>query len=284
MLNESVTNNDFAFSEKKNHPFHIVDPSPLPILTSFALLLLAVGGIMFMHNYKFGEYTFIAGIISVVFCLYVWWKEVVQEGVVGKFHTEKVRAGLRIGMALFILSEVAFFAVFFGSFFKSSLFPVEILDGVWAIKPGIWPPENIKTFDPFDIPFINTLILLLSGTTVTWAHYAIEENNIEDCITALGFTIILGIFFTLMQAYEYHHAAFNFKDGIYPSNFFIATGFHGAHVIIGTIFLIVCYFRAKRGDFAKGNGHLGFEFAAWYWHFVDVVWLFLFTFVYVLGR
>ncbi|MCC8417610.1 MAG: cytochrome c oxidase subunit 3 [Rickettsia endosymbiont of Bryobia graminum] len=284
MLNESVTNNNFAFLEKKNHPFHIVDPSPLPILTSFALLLLAIGGIMFMHSYKFGEYTFIAGIISVVVCLYVWWKEVIQEGLVGKFHTQKVRAGLRIGMALFILSEIAFFAVFFGSFFKSSLFPSGVLDGVWVVELGIWPPENIKTFDPFDIPFINTLILLLSGTTVTWAHYAIEENNIKDCITALGLTIILGVFFSVMQAYEYYHAAFSFKDGIYPSNFFIATGFHGAHVIIGTIFLIVCYFRAKRGDFAKGNGHLGFEFAAWYWHFVDVIWLFLFTFVYVLGR
>ncbi len=270
--------------EKQRHPFHLVEPSPWPIVTSFALLLLAIGGLMFMHNYRFGDVVLGTGVLSVLYCLYAWWRDVIQEGLVGKHHTEKVRIGLRIGMALFILSEIMFFAVFFGSFFKASLFPVGILDGVWVVQEGIWPPPSIKTFDPFDIPFINTLILLLSGTTVTWAHYAIEENNQKDCVTALGLTILLGIFFSAMQAYEYHHAAFSFKDGIYPSNFYLATGFHGAHVIIGTLFLIVCYFRARRGDFKASNGHLGFEFAAWYWHFVDVVWLFLFTFVYVLGR
>lgn len=270
--------------KKQKHPFHLVDPSPWPIATSFALLFLAIGGIMFMHNYRFGAIVLGLSLLSVLYCLYSWWSDVIKEGLIEKHHTKKVRIGLRIGMALFILSEIMFFAVFFGSFFKASLFPVGVLDGVWVIKEGIWPPSSIKTFDPFDIPFINTLILLLSGTTVTWAHYAVEENNQQDCVTALGLTIILGIFFSLMQVYEYHHAAFGFKDGIYPSNFYLATGFHGAHVIIGTIFLTVCFFRARRGDFSLINGHLGFEFAAWYWHFVDVVWLFLFTFVYVLGR
>lgn len=237
-----------------------------------------------MHSYKFNHYILAFGVISVAYCLYSWWRDVIKEGIIDHSHTEPVRHGLRIGMALFILTEIMFFGVFFASFFKSSLSPVGLLDGVWVIKQGVWPPPNIKVFDPFDIPFINTLILLLSGTTVTWAHYALEERNQKDCVTALGLTIILGIFFTCMQAYEYYHAAFKFTDGIYPSNFYLATGFHGAHVIIGTIFLIVCYFRAKRGDFAiKNNGHLGFEFAAWYWHFVDVVWLFLFTFVYIFG-
>ena len=286
MVSGSIQTNSSQniLEEKPQHPFHLVDPSPWPIATSFALLLLAIGGLMFMHSYRFGEIVFGAGLLSVLYCLYVWWSDVIKEGLVEKHHTEKVRIGLRIGMALFILSEIMFFAVFFGSFFKASLFPVGVLDGVWVVKEGIWPPSSIKTFDPFDIPFINTLILLLSGTTVTWAHYALEENNQKDCITALGLTIIIGVFFSLMQAYEYHHAAFSFKDGIYPSNFYLATGFHGAHVIIGTIFLTVCYYRARRGDFNVMNGHLGFEFAAWYWHFVDVVWLFLFTFVYVLGR
>ncbi|WP_375318731.1 cytochrome c oxidase subunit 3 [Candidatus Tisiphia endosymbiont of Oplodontha viridula] len=284
MLHETIKNNKFASLGEKQHPFHLVDPSPWPILTSFALLLLASGGIMFMHKYRFGAYVFGAGIFSVIFCLYSWWSDVIKEGLIEKCHTEPVRIGLRIGMALFILSEIMFFAAFFGSFFKASLFPVGLLDGVWVVKPGIWPPASIQTFDPFDIPFINTLILLLSGTTVTWAHYALEENNQKDCVTALGFTIILGVLFSLMQAYEYHHATFKFKDGIYSSNFYLATGFHGVHVIIGTIFLTVCYYRTRRGDFIKGNGHLGFEFAAWYWHFVDVVWLFLFTFVYVLGK
>lgn len=270
--------------QAKQHLFHLVDPSPWPILTSFALLLLATGGVMSMHEYKFGNYVLIAGVFSVIFCLYSWWRDIIKEGIIDKAHTTPVRNGLRIGMALFIISELMFFAVFFGSFFKASLFPVGILDGVWVIKEGLWPPTNIQTFDPFDIPFINTLILLLSGTTVTWAHYAIEENNQQDCITALGLTVILGIFFSCMQAYEYHHASFKLNDGIYAANFYLATGFHGVHVIIGTIFLSVCYFRAKKGDFSKGQGHLGFEFAAWYWHFVDVIWLFLFTFVYVLGR
>lgn len=284
MLNQAMKTNKFHHFETKQHPFHIVDPSPLPILTSFALLLLAAGGIMVMHGYKFGWYVFTSGILAVTACLYSWWADVIKEGVIEKQHTPEVRTGLRIGMALFILTEIAFFAVFFGSFFKTSLFPAGILEGIWVVKPGIWPPESIKTFDPFDIPFINTLILLLSGTTVTWAHYAIEENNVKDYIIALKYTIILGIFFSVMQGYEYYHATFSFKDGIYPSNFYMATGFHGAHVIIGTIFLSVCYFRAKRGDFTKNNGHLGFEFAAWYWHFVDVIWLFLFIFVYVLGK
>lgn len=276
-------NNNVTYLKEKGHPFHLVDPSPWPILTAFALMLLAIGAIMFMHEYRFGLYVFGAGFLSVIFCLYSWWGDVIKEGL-QKHHTHAVQTGFKIGMVLFILSEIMFFAVFFGSFFKSSLFPAGILDGVWVVEAGIWPPASIKTFDPFDIPFINTLILLLSGTTVTWAHYAFEENNQKDCITALGFTIVLGIFFSLMQAYEYHHATFAFKDGIYPSNFYLATGFHGVHVIIGTIFLSVCYYRARRGDFVKGKNHLGLEFAAWYWHFVDVVWLFLFTFVYVIGK
>lgn len=268
----------------KSHPFHLVEPSPWPILTSFALLVLVTGTIMFMHSYKLGNYVLVAGGLSVIFCLYSWWRDVINEGIIEQQHTKAVRIGLQFGMALFILTEIVFFGVFFASFFKASLFPVGILDGVWVIKEGSWPPPSIKTFDPFDIPFINTLILLLSGTTVTFAHYALEEKNQKDCVKGLGFTIILGIFFTLMQAYEYHHADFKFTDGIYASNFYLATGFHGIHVVIGTIFLAICYFRAKKGHFTKENsGHLGFEFATWYWHFVDVVWLFLFTFVYVFG-
>jgi cytochrome c oxidase subunit III len=270
--------------QEQHHPFHLVDLSPWPILSAFSLFILAVGGVMFMHSYHGGVYVLATGLGSVLFCLYHWWRDVVNEGIVGLHHTDAVMHGLRIGMALFILSEIAFFFVFFWSFFHSSLFPRDILDGLWPIAQGIWPPKTIQTFDPWDIPFINTLILLLSGTTITWAHYALSENNHEDFITGLGCTIVLGVFFTCMQAYEYHHAAFGFKDGIYASNFYLATGFHGAHVIIGTIFLTICYFRGVRGDFAAGNGHLGFEFAAWYWHFVDVVWLFLFTFVYVWGR
>lgn len=267
---------------QKTHPFHIVELSPLPILTSFALLLLTSGGVMFMHDYTGGNYVLTAGILSVFICLYKWWSSVIIESKV--HHNDTVRLGLRFGMALFILSEIMFFVVFFWSFLKSNIFPAGILDDVWVVAKGVWPPKGIQTFDPFDIPLMNTIILLLSGTTVTWAHYALKDNRMQEFRKALGYTILLGIFFTFMQAYEYHHATFTIKDGIYGSNFYLATGFHGLHVIIGTIFLGICYLRAIRGDFSKGNSHLGFEVAAWYWHFVDIVWIFLFIFVYILGQ
>jgi len=268
----------------KKHPYHLVDPSPWPILTSFSLLMITIGGTLFMHEVMHGEFVLGAGFISLIYCAYSWWKEIIREGIIDKAHTKAVQKGLRIAMGLFILSEIMFFFSFFWSYFKAFLFPEGAVDGVWVIGEGIWPPEGIVTFDPWSIPFINTLILLLSGTTVTWAHYALIEGNKKDLIKALGYTILLGITFSCLQAYEYHHAQFAFTDGIYATNFYMATGFHGAHVLIGTIFLIICYFRAQKGHFAKGKGHLGFEFAAWYWHFVDVVWLFLFVFVYILGR
>lgn len=266
---------------KPNHDYHLVDPSPWPIVASFSLFVLASGAVMFMHKMKGGHLVLPLGFLLVVYTVYKWWSDVIKEGLRDKAHTELVRNGLRVGMALFIISEVMFFVAFFWSYFRFSLFPVHLLEGVWAVKPGIWPPAGIETFDPWDIPFINTLILLLSGTTVTWAHHSLLENNQKDTVKALTITVILGLIFTAIQGYEYHHAAFKITDGIYPSNFYLATGFHGAHVLIGTLFLSVCLYRAKRGDFVKGNGHLGFEFAAWYWHFVDVVWLFLYMFVYL---
>jgi cytochrome c oxidase subunit 3 len=271
-------------STQQKHPYHLVEPSRWPIITAFSLLILVSGAVLFLHGYTGGSLVTGTGTAAVIFCAWHWWRDVINEGRIGKHHTEAVRAGLRIGMALFILSEIMFFFAFFFSIFFNALFPAGILDGLWVIADGTWPPKGIQTFDPWDIPFLNTLILLLSGTTVTWAHYAIENNDQKSSVTALKLTVLLGMSFTLLQAYEYHHAAFGLTDGVYASNFYIATGFHGLHVIIGTIFLTICLFRAQRGQFSKGNGHLGFEFAAWYWHFVDVVWLFLFVFLYVLGR
>jgi cytochrome c oxidase subunit 3 len=265
------------------HPYHIIPLSPWPILTSFALFFVAIGLVMFMHKSHLGIYTLGVGFIALIYCLISWWADVINEGMVEQAHTTEVRRGLTMGMAFFILSEIMFFFAFFFSFFHSSVFPTGILDGIWVIADDSWPPKGIKTFDPFDIPFINTLILLLSGTTVTWAHYEIQNYNQKDAERALKYTVILGIFFSFMQAVEYLHAPFKFTDGIYASNFYMATGFHGIHVIIGTIFLAVSYFRVKRGHYNKENAHLGFEFAAWYWHFVDVVWLFLFVFVYIVG-
>lgn len=271
-------------SSKKSHPFHLVDPSPWPISLAFSLFFTALGAAFFFHEKEIGLPLLCIGFTGLLIVTSLWWKDIIKEGRNDNAHTESVKQGLRIAMALFILSEVAFFFAFFWSLFKAWLVPEGILDGVWTITEGTWPPEGIKTFDPWDLPFINTLILLLSGTTVTWAHHALEDDNMEEMGNALGITVLLGFTFTLLQAYEYSHAQFSFTDGIYPSNFFMATGFHGIHVIIGTIFLLVNYFRATSGHFKKGNGHLGFEFAAWYWHFVDVVWLFLFVFLYILAR
>ncbi|MFQ5468320.1 MAG: cytochrome c oxidase subunit 3, partial [Kiloniellaceae bacterium] len=211
----------------------------------------------------------------VLLTMFLWWRDVVREATVEGHHTPVVQIGLRYGMALFIASEVMFFAAFFWAFFNASLFPTE--------ATGFqWPPEGIKPFDPFEVPFLNTLILLLSGCTVTWAHHELRGGNQRNTVVGLALTVMLGILFTSLQAYEYVNAAFSFTDGIYPSTFFMATGFHGFHVIIGTCFLIVCLVRAKRGHFTPDH-HFGFEAAAWYWHFVDVVWLFLFSCVYLWG-
>lgn len=276
-------------SEHQKHDYHLVDPSPWPIMGAFSALALFVGLVLTLHGHGIGKVLLPSGLFMVILTMYVWWKDVIREGLVERHHTNVVRHGLRLGMALFISSEVMFFFAFFWSFFKSALSPelvftgTHIFDLSGIVSEGAWPPAGIHTFDPWDIPFINTLVLLLSGTTVTWAHYALLNNNRRDLIRGLAITVVLGMIFTSLQAYEYHHAHFGFKEGIYPSNFFMATGFHGAHVLIGTIFLAICLIRSIKGQFSP-EGHLGFEFAAWYWHFVDVVWLFLFAFVYVWGK
>jgi cytochrome c oxidase subunit 3 len=282
---ETEINKNLPFTQPhKSHSFHLVNPSPWPILTAFALLMLATGGVLFFHYKHFlSDIVLGVGLLAVISCAYLWWQDVIKEGREDKAHTLSVQQGLRIGMALFILSEVMFFGAFFGSLFKAMLAPVAVLDGVWPASPGVWPPKNIKTFDPWNIPFMNTLILLLSGTTVTWAHYSLISRKNNELIQALGLTVLLGLAFSSMQALEYFDAPFKFKEGIYPSNFYMATGFHGFHVIIGTIFLYICYIRAKKGHFINTENSLGLEFAAWYWHFVDVVWLFLYVFVYILG-
>jgi cytochrome c oxidase subunit 3 len=276
-------------STEQHHDYHLVDPSPWPLIGSFSALTLAVGALFFMHDKPLGHFLLPIGFLMVIFTMYVWWKDVVHEGISGGHHTSLVRHGLRLGMALFILSEIMFFFAFFWSFFKTALSPELVFEGAHifenlaTVARGTFPPAGVEAFDPWDIPLINTLVLLLSGTTVTWAHYALMHNDRKNLIRGLAITVVLGVIFTCLQAYEYHHAAFGFKDGIYSSNFYMATGFHGAHVLIGTIFLAICLVRSIKGQLTP-DGHLGFEFAAWYWHFVDVVWLFLFTFVYVWGR
>ncbi len=273
-----------AHDQHNDHPFHLVNPSPWPIMGAVALLCLASGAAMAMHKVSPGLPLVLLGFALVIATMFFWWRDVVREGMHDHAHTPAVSHGLRIGMALFIISEIMFFVAFFWAFFDASLFPkIPVLE-VWQGlgQQGIWPPKGIVTLDAWHIPFLNTLILLLSGTTVTWAHYALKEGKNEDVVTALWFTVLLGATFTGFQVYEYAHASFGFKQGIYASTFFMATGFHGFHVLVGTIFLAVNLIRATKQQLTPEH-HLGFEFAAWYWHFVDVVWLFLFVCVYWWG-
>eukprot|EP01037_Dinobryon_pediforme_P015598 gene15598-15746_t len=188
---------------------------------------------------------------------YLFW-----EGNSPGVHTGAVQRGLKIGMGLFIASEVMFFAAFFWGYFHAALTPTEA-------SGFVWPPKNIVPFDPFHLPYLNTLLLLLSGTTVTWAHHELLSGDMKNTAKALLITVLLGATFTVVQAIEYSHAAFALKDGIYPSTFYLATGFHGFHVIVGTLFLLVCWWRTERLEFTSTH-HVGFEAAAWYWHFVDV--------------
>lgn len=267
-----------------DHPFHLVNPSPLPFAASMSMLALTLGAAFYFHDHAVGLPLMLAGFAGVIACMYFWWKGVIREGIHDHAHTPAVQHGLRFGMALFITSEVMFFVAFFWAFISAAVLPKIPLSDTWDILQvyNMWPPAGIVTLDAFDIPLINTLILLLSGTTVTWAHHAVIHGNQKEATKALALTVFLGVCFTALQAYEYHHAAFGFTDGVYASTFYMATGFHGAHVIIGTIFLFVMLVRSSRGTLTP-QGHLGFEFAAWYWHFVDVVWLFLFITIYWWG-
>ena len=260
-------------SGEAKHQYHLVEPSPWPLLGSMAAFVLTLGGVLYMHENTYGMPTMGVGLMLVLATMFFWWRDIIREAEYQGHHTPIVQIGMRYGMLLFISSEVMFFVAFFWAFFDRALFPAG----------GIWPPEGIVTFDPFDLPLINTLVLLLSGCTVTWAHHAIVEGNRRDFMIGLGLTVGLGMLFTALQALEYSHAPFAFSDGIYPSVFFMATGFHGFHVIIGTLFLAVCMWRGALGHFTPKH-HFGFEAAAWYWHFVDVVWLFLFVAVYIWGR
>ena len=260
-------------SRQRGHDYHLVEPSPWPAVGAIGGFVLALGLVLFM--YDMGAWLLVVGALVVAYTMVVWWRDVVDEGEVRGDHTAIVQLGLRYGMLLFIASEVMFFVAWFWAYFNASLFPT-------AQIGARWPPAGIEVFDPWHLPFVNTLILLLSGTTVTWAHHAIQHDDRAGLIQGLVCTVALGLAFSFVQGWEYAHAPFAFGGGIYGSTFFMATGFHGAHVIIGTIFLAVCLLRAAAGQF-KPDHHFGLEAAAWYWHFVDVVWLFLFTCVYWWG-
>lgn len=262
----------------KNHDYHILPPSIWPFIGSVSAFLMLFGFVLWMHGN--GPWLGLMGLAGVLYTMFAWWADVVAESRVGD-HTPVVRIGLRYGVIMFIMSEVMFFAAWFWSFFKHAMYPMETYVGTSYVKPEIVP------VDAWHLPLMNTLILLLSGFAVTWAHHAlVHENNRRDLIRGLAIAVVLGVLFTALQAYEYAHlvaTGWDFSGEIFFANFYMATGFHGFHVLIGTIFLAVCLLRAMKGDFTPTQ-HVGFEAAAWYWHFVDVVWLFLFAAVYVWGQ
>ena len=263
----------------KNHDYHILPPSIWPFFGSMSALVMALGAIMWMHPDAMGPgggWVFLIGLAGVLFTMFSWWGNVISEAHAGD-HTPVVQLHLRYGMILFIASEVMFFVGWFWAFFDFALFP-SLLPPI----DGLFPSKDIEVMNAFELPLLNTLILLCSGTTVTWAHHSLIHGDREGLKKGLWLTIILGAVFTMIQAYEYMHAPFAFGGNTYSSAFYMATGFHGFHVLVGTIFLIVCLIRTYKGHFTPRQ-HFGFEAAAWYWHFVDVVWLFLFVAIYVWG-
>lgn len=260
-------------SARINHPFHLVDQSPWPIVGAGGAFILVSGLLQWFHLYRFSLLG--VGLAVTLLTIYQWWRDVAREGAFQGLHTRVVILGLRWGIILFIVSEVLFFASFFWAFFHSSLAP--------SVELGLqWPPVGISSFNPLQIPLLNTAVLLASGVTVTWAHHALMEADYKQASQGLFFTVLLGVYFTILQGYEYVEAPFCIADSVYGSSFFMATGFHGFHVIIGTTFLLVCLLRLLSNQFSMGH-HFGFEAAAWYWHFVDVVWLFLYLSIYWWG-
>jgi cytochrome c oxidase subunit 3 len=258
---------------QRQHDYHILPPSIWPFLGAAGGYDMLYGLVLLFHGH--GPWVGLIGFATVIYTMYCWWSDVIAESRIGD-HTPVVQIGLRYGMIMFIISEVMFFSAWFWSFFKNALYPMAAIDHTW-------PPPGVETFDPWHLPLINTLILLCSGCAATWAHHAlVHENDRDQMRWGLWLAIALGVLFTMFQIYEYSHAHFSFAGNVYGANFFMATGFHGFHVIIGTIFLAVCLYRVYAGDFTPTQ-HVGFEAAAWYWHFVDVVWLFLFAAVYIWG-
>jgi cytochrome c oxidase subunit 3 len=259
----------------QKYPFHIVDPSPWPLFAAIGAFSSTMGGVAYFQGYCNGSLAVFVGQVIILYAMYVWFRDIIREGTFQGHHTIAVQQGLLMGMILFIVSELMFFVSFFWAFFHSSLAP--------AIQIGaVWPPKGIQVLDTWHIPFLNTIILLSSGVTVTWAHHAILAGNRQQAFLAIVATLVLGVTFTGFQVQEYFEAPFSINSGVYGSTFFVATGFHGFHILIGSIFLFVCAIRVLKEHFTKFH-HLGFESAAMYWHFVDVVWIFLFAAIYWWG-
>nr|YP_011032071.1 cytochrome c oxidase subunit III [Carinata recurvata]WRH31301.1 cytochrome c oxidase subunit III [Carinata recurvata] len=256
-----------------NHPYHLVDFSPWPLTGSIGVMTLVSGLVMLFH--MLSMHLMILGVVIILMTMIQWWRDVIRESTFQGMHTKKVVLSMKLGMILFILSEILFFASFFWAYFHSSLSP--------SMEVGLqWPPSGIKSFNPMNIPMLNTMILLSSGISMTWAHNSLLNKNFTQTVQSIIITVTLGIYFTLLQWYEYTESSFCISDCIYGSTFFMSTGFHGFHVIVGTIFIIVSLLRIMKLHQSSYH-HVGFEASAWYWHFVDVVWLFLYISIYWWG-
>lgn len=264
----------FLCSTMIRQPFHLVEFSPWPLVGSLGAFSLTVGTARWFHNY--GRTAALIGLAIILITIIQWWRDVVREATFQGHHTSNVAKGMRWGIILFIASEVLFFFAFFWSFFHRSLAPTPELGCTW-------PPVGINPINPFSVPLLNTAVLLSSGVTVTWAHHRLIEGDRKGTIQGLFLTTCLGVYFTFLQVGEYVEAPFRIADRVYGTTFFVATGFHGLHVLIGSTFLLVCLLRAIKHHFSDGH-HFGFEAAAWYWHFVDVVWIFLYLCIYWWGR
>lgn len=251
-------------------PFHLVEYRPWPLTASIGAFCLAIGIASWFHGH--GLWCIYIAATLIILSIIQWWRDVIREGTFIGHHTSYVTKGLRWGIILFITSEVLFFFAFFWAFFHRRLSPTPELG-------CCWPPTGITPLNPFRVPLLNTAVLLASGVTVTWAHHSLLETNRKNTIQALTLTVLLGAYFTVLQAGEYIEASFRIADSVYGSTFFVATGFHGAHVLIGSTFLLVCLYRTAIYHFSN-NHHFGFEAAAWYWHFVDVVWICLYLCIY----
>nr|AZL93220.1 cytochrome c oxidase subunit 3 [Eurytoma sp. ZJUH_2016013] len=256
--------------KKLNHPYHLVTVSPWPLLTSFSIYVLMMGVLNLFINKMLN--LFIFGNLLIILCLFQWWRDVVRESTFQGFHTKMVVKGLKMSMLLFIISEIFFFFSIFWCYFHMFLSP--------SIEIGsLWPPKNIQMFNPYHVPLLNTMVLLSSGVSITWSHYSLINSLKFESFISMLITVILGIIFSLLQYMEYKEATFCMADSIYGSIFFMSTGFHGLHVLIGTMFLLVNLMRIYFNNFSSKH-HFGFESASWYWHFVDVVWLFLYLLIY----
>ena len=259
----------------QRHFYHMVTRSPWPFLTALNAFAMVLGAVMYFHSFDSGFYYLISGFFGLIFIMSLWFRDVIREGTFEGMHTKIVQKNLKFGFALFVVTEIMFFFGFFWAFFHSSLAP--------DIEIGcVWPPVGITPIDPWKLPFLNTCLLLLSGVFITSCHMYLKSGNAVKVFEYFVYTLVCGFIFTVIQLYEYIHATFTIADGIYGSTFYMLTGFHGIHVLIGSIFIFICFIRSIFGHFTRIH-HVGFDCAAWYWHFVDAVWLFLFACVYVWG-